>query len=201
MRSACLQLLVLAAAGLAAVPVAAQRDEMLYDSGNAFVRACSSVSKASKETTDAEDTLNVGCIAYVRGLSDGIKAERYRVIVLDRTKTSEPFFCEKKVDELEGGQAVRILLKYIRNNPETANNPVGALFMFAMREAFPPCPESSKTSSTPRPSAQPARQLSSGHLTEISFSGWNAASEKNSHEDFRRAGKNCASMPPVPAHG
>jgi hypothetical protein len=36
---------------------------------------------------------------------------------------------------------VRILLKYIRDNPEKAHQPVGALFMFAMREAFPPCPE------------------------------------------------------------
>jgi hypothetical protein len=63
------------------------------------------------------------------------------VIVLDPTKSSPPFVCEKKTDELEQGRTVKILLKYIRNNPETANQPVGALFMFAMREAFPPCPE------------------------------------------------------------
>jgi hypothetical protein len=131
--------LLFVTACLAVVPATAQRDEMLYDSGNAFVRACSSVAKSAKETTDVEDTLNVGCIAYVRGLADGVKAERYRVIVLDQTKISDQFFCDKKVDELEGGQAVKILLKYIRNNPETANDPVGALFMFAMREAFPPC--------------------------------------------------------------
>jgi hypothetical protein len=138
MRNIYLLLLLVVVACLAVVPVETQ-GEMLYDSGNAFVRACSSVSKS--KTTDTEDILNVGCLAYVRGLSDGAKAERVRVIVLDPTKRSAEFFCEKKTDELEQGQTVQILLKYIQNKPETADQPVGALFMFAMREAFPPCPE------------------------------------------------------------
>lgn len=126
MRNACLLLLLVMAGWLFAVVPAAARDEMLYDSGNAFVRACSSLSKS--KTTDVEDVLNVGCLAYVRGLSDGVKAERVRVIALDPTKRSESFFCEQQTDELEQGQTVKILLKYIQNNPETAHQPIGALF-------------------------------------------------------------------------
>jgi|HubBroStandDraft_6_1064221.scaffolds.fasta_scaffold188667_3 hypothetical protein len=132
---------LLAVAGCRAVVPAAARDEILYDSGNAFTRECSSMTKQTTEMTGAEINSNVKCAVYVKGVFDGIQAERTRVSVLDQTKVSTAFFCEDSFNDAENGQVVRILLKYIRDNPEKANQPVGALFMFAMREAFPPCPE------------------------------------------------------------
>jgi hypothetical protein len=131
--------LLLVVTGCLAIVPAAARDEILYDSGNAFARECSSMSKQTTEMTGAEINSNVQCAVYVKGLFDGIQAERTRVSVLDQAKVSTAFFCEDRFNDTENGQVVRILLKYIRDNPEKANQPVGALFMFAMREAFPPC--------------------------------------------------------------
>jgi hypothetical protein len=102
------------------------------------------MNKQTTEMTGVEINSNVQCAVYVKGIFDGIQAERTRVQVLDQTKVSPEFFCEDRFNDTENGQVVRILLKYIRANPEKANQPVAALFMFAMREAFPPCPPLSK---------------------------------------------------------
>ena len=123
-----------------AIPAAAQQEEAFYDSGNAFARDCSSSSKQTTEMTNAEINENVKCAVYVKGIFDGIQAERTRMLVSDPTKVSPAFFCEERFNHTENGQLVRILLKYIRDNPAKADEPVAALFMFAMREAFPPCP-------------------------------------------------------------
>jgi hypothetical protein len=131
-------LLLLLAITATVIPASCQREEAFYDSGNAFARECSSMSKQTTEMTSAEINLNVKCAVYVKGLFDGILAER--VLVLDQTRASPAFFCEDRFNDTENGQVVRILLKYIRDNPEKANQLVSALFMFAMREAFPPCP-------------------------------------------------------------
>jgi hypothetical protein len=132
--------LLLLVAMTTVIPATGQREEAFYKSGNTFARDCFSMSKQTTEMTTVEINLNVKCAVYVRGLFDGIQSERTRVVVRDPTKVSPAFFCEENFNDVENGQVVRILLKYIRDNPAKADEPVGALFMFAMREAFPPCP-------------------------------------------------------------
>ncbi len=136
MRNNCLLLLL---SITTVIPATGQRVVAFYDSGNTFARDCSSMTKQTTEMTGSEINLNVKCAVYVKGLFDGIQAERTRVLVRDPTKVSPAFFCEERFNDVENGQVVRILLKYIRDNPAKADEPVGALFMFAMREAFPPC--------------------------------------------------------------
>ena len=116
-----------------------QENERFYNSGNAFARACSPVNKQTAEMSATEISEGVKCAVYVKGLFDGIQAERTRVQVTEPGRTTKAFFCEESFTETENGQVVRILLKYIKENPEKAHQPVSALFMFAMREAFPPC--------------------------------------------------------------
>jgi hypothetical protein len=132
-------LLLIAAMMCVTIPAECERRQSFYDSGNAFARECSSMNKQTTEMTGAEINEGVKCAVYVKGLFDGIQAERTRLLVTDPAKASPAFFCEEKFNEVENGQIVRILLKYIRDNPDKAEQPVAALFMFAMRDAFPPC--------------------------------------------------------------
>jgi hypothetical protein len=137
-RNAFSLLLLVVAVCLA--PAAAQ-DEMLWDSGNAFVRFCSSMDKPSKEGTGAENLQNAVCASYVSGLDDGVQLELSVFRVESKAKITGKYCYSGGIEGIEQGQIVRILLKYIRNNPEKAHDPVPVLFLLAMQEAFPPCPE------------------------------------------------------------
>jgi hypothetical protein len=122
------------------VPVSVEAEnEDLSDSGNAFVRFCSLVDKSSKERTDVEDIQIAACASYVLGLNQGIQSEIAFLRVERKDKIPSPY-CSSDYSGKEQGQVVRILLKYIRNNPENADSPTAVLFQLAMREAFPPCP-------------------------------------------------------------
>jgi hypothetical protein len=122
-------LLLLVAASLAVLPVEAA-DEGFWTSGNAFVRYCSSIDKDSRDSVEMQQKAT--CASYVMGLDDGAFL---RVAGLPDI---EPYCYKGGTEGLEQGQIVRILLKYIRNNPEKADQIVPALFLSAMRQAFPP---------------------------------------------------------------
>ena len=135
MRNACLLSLVLIGLGAASVHA---DDEMLWESGNAFVRFCSVIDKPSNN--QAEVAQGAVCATYVRGLSDCIALEAAFLSAEDKTNAGKPY-CSQETSGVEEGQKVRILLKYIRNNPEKAHLPAPILFTYAMREAFPACPK------------------------------------------------------------
>jgi hypothetical protein len=113
-------------------------DKTLMDSGNAFVRLCSSMEKldADKEMAEFERVQVMGCAAYVQGLSDGMVFESG---FMENGKIKAPLpYC--LAEGVEVGQKVRITLKYIRDNPAKAHLPTRVLFFYAMGQAFPPCP-------------------------------------------------------------
>jgi Rap1a immunity proteins len=80
------------------------------------------------------------CTAYVMGLGDGIVTESSYAGASLGGKVKTPY-CEADTYGMEQGQRVRVLLKYIRNHPEKAHLPTAILYISAMGDAFPPCPE------------------------------------------------------------
>jgi hypothetical protein len=112
--------------------MSAQTSELVDTSGNAFVRLCSAIDK--ENGTDEETRNLIMCLGYVSGFVDAL--DSYSVFREALTKQKEhKLFC--KPEEIERGQVVRIVLKYIRNHPEHAHGPTGVLFIGALREAYP----------------------------------------------------------------
>jgi hypothetical protein len=106
------------------------------ESGNAFLRDCSVVEKV--ERTNAEETRAVGCVMYIRGALAGAAYEEGRMEGLYKHPvTSSHCFPEAGV---EADQLVRIILKYVRDNPAKAHELTIGQVMSALCEAFP-CPK------------------------------------------------------------
>lgn len=138
MRNCLALLMVIVGTYLAAAPATlAGDDENLSDSGNAFVRTCSATENSSTAFTDPRATV---CAAYVMGLSEGVVIESSYAKASSGEKAPAPY-CLADTYEVEHGQKVRILLKYIRNNPEKAHMATAGIFINAMGDAFPPCPQ------------------------------------------------------------
>lgn len=133
--------MVVIGARLAAAPaVRAGTDENLSDSGNAFVRACSVIENPSS-ASDPQQVAATACSAYVMGLSEGIAIESSFAGAKSGSGRASIPYCLADTYEVEQGQKVRIILKYIRNNPETAHMVTAGIFINAMGDAFPPCPQ------------------------------------------------------------
>jgi hypothetical protein len=101
-------------------------------SGNAFLRVCSSVEHDIQ--TQIEMGYVVSCAAYITGFIDGVKfGTSYAA---DKTGKKIPsLLCFP--DEVETGQIMKILLKYIRDNPAEAHQRTDILLVNALRQAFP----------------------------------------------------------------
>jgi Rap1a immunity proteins len=130
MRNVCLVWVVLIVC-LASVSVHAQATEELWDSGNAFLQWCHVADKSSGEMTSSELCYAMDCISYINGLEDGV------LLQLDLSHSSgqaDPYCVSPGVTK---GQPLRILLKYIRDNPATAHLPTAVLFGKAMQQAYP----------------------------------------------------------------
>jgi hypothetical protein len=115
----------------------AQKVEVLpfVASGNSFLRDCSVVNK--ENTTLGEDTGSVACLLYVGGVMQGAELGSGVTRFEAKPMVLPKLFC--RPENVEMLQAVRIVLKYIRENPEKANNETAALIIMAIREAYP-CP-------------------------------------------------------------
>jgi len=112
-------------------------DAPLSESGNAFLRDCSSVDRPSSEhKTDLELMKSAVCASYVDGLDGGIRVEVDLINRDGRAKATQPYCLDPSVS---AGQIVRILTKYIRDNPARAHWPTPILYLSAMEQAFP-CP-------------------------------------------------------------
>lgn len=109
------------------------------ESGNALLRDCSVAEKEGR--TSAEETRDVGCVMYVRGAMAGAAYEEGRVEGLYKHPVASSY-CLPETG-VEADQLVRIVLKYVRDNPAKAHKLTIGLVMAAFREAFP-CPEPKK---------------------------------------------------------
>jgi len=142
MRRLFLSVAIIMTTLLAAGPaVMAEKPENLTDSGNEFVRVCSFMENSDPASTDYPHLMEGAlCTAYLMGLADGIVIESSYAEARFGLKISAPY-CVRDTYGMEQGQRVRILLKYIRNHPEKAHLPTAGLYINAMGDAFPPCPE------------------------------------------------------------
>jgi hypothetical protein len=104
-------------------------------SGNSFLRDCSVVNK--EKTTPGEDTKSVACLLYVGGVMQGAELGSGITRFQAKPMSLPKLFC--RPENIELLQLVRIVLKYIRKNPEKANEGTAALIIMALREAYP-CP-------------------------------------------------------------
>lgn len=121
---------------LAALPVCAEdKFQIPRSSGNAFLQTCSAVDKPTEAMTSIEMLHGNICLAYIVGLVDGVSLQ----VDLSRVSSHAELFPYCLSDEVGNGQLVRVLLKYIRDNPAKAHLPTATLFGMAMKEAFP-CP-------------------------------------------------------------
>lgn len=112
--------------------VTAQTSELPDQSGNAFVRVCSAIEK--DEHTDLETLHVLSCMSYVSGFVQGVFWEAEFVRINTNKEMRKPF-CRPK--DVENAQLVKVVLKYIRDNPEEANEPTAVLIISALAKAYP----------------------------------------------------------------
>jgi len=107
-------------------------EEVLEESGNAFLRQCSVVEK-DYDLTSADKSNQMACAAYVSGFVEGVSA----AITFSRSKGESPSSPYCTDSDMEAGQLVRVVLKYIRSHPETAQLRTFVLVTRAFQAAYP----------------------------------------------------------------
>ena len=107
--------------------------EYPYESGNAFLRLCSVIEQVQR--TNGENQTGVGCVSYIAGFVDGVETGNLTTTVQMKPTTVPQPFC--RPEGVENGQLVKIVLKYIRENPEDAHHSTGLVAMWAFQKAFP----------------------------------------------------------------
>ncbi len=113
----------------------AQTQEFPEDSGNAFVRLCSAADEPGNSSFSNEQVVvAMDCMAYVRGVVDGIELSS-RLAEFKTKQNALKLFC--RPDNVEGGQMVRIVLRFIRDHPERAQFLTEILILKSMENAFP----------------------------------------------------------------
>jgi len=114
------------------LPLYTQTLESPDTSGNAFARVCSAMDRDNKNQVEFLQTMS--CVFYVNGFADGV--EREASFAEDKTARRVPkAFC--RPDVAENGQLVRVVLKYIHDNPEQAHEVTMHLMVRALAKAFP----------------------------------------------------------------
>jgi hypothetical protein len=119
---------------LLAVPLAAQTREYPEDSENAFLRVCSVFDNNTDRlpATEAESVFR--CLGYVGGFASGVVHEQRFGETATGHKVPAAFCVQDGVEEL---QMIRIVLKYIRDNPADAHLSTPVLIIAALRKAYP----------------------------------------------------------------
>jgi hypothetical protein len=108
-------------------------DGAFWESGNDFVRYCSSIEKGDVAIDLTELTRGMHCMGYIQGLSAGV-AETITFGTEKGYAVPVPFCIPEGV---EVKQSVIIVLKYIRDHPEKAHIQASTLAMAALQKAFP----------------------------------------------------------------
>ena len=116
----------------------AQTEETLETSGSAFLRICSVVDKGDdmEHLSIDQKMALTSCLKYVSGFTNGVEAEMLFVKNATRRGTHAPFCVPESVENI---QMVRVVLKYIRDNPAAARRKTNSLIMFSLGERYP-CP-------------------------------------------------------------
>jgi hypothetical protein len=107
------------------VMVCAQNDDTtinFYETGNEFLRLC-------EAPTSHE--LSLACTAYVHGVTQGANAA-YQI---SSVPLKHPLFCFAPTVTL--GQVKNVVIKFVKTNPEKANDPTELLIIRATSDAFP----------------------------------------------------------------
>lgn len=112
--------------------VSAFGEEPLEQSGVAFLRICSVVER-DHDLTMADKANKMECGAYISGFVEGASA----AITFSRTKGESPSSLYCTESDVEAGQLVRVVLKYIRANSQTAQLRTYVLVTRAFQAAFP----------------------------------------------------------------
>lgn len=107
-------------------------EEVLEESGNAFLRQCSVVER-DHDLTSADKSNQMVCAAYVSGFVEGASA----AITFSQSKgeSTSSLYCTDSNTETR--RLVRVVLKYIRSHPETAELRTFVLVTRAFQEAYP----------------------------------------------------------------
>ena len=116
----------------------AQTKESLETSGNVFLRICSVVDKEQNmEHLSVDQKVAVmSCLNFVSGFTNGVEVEMQFVENATKQSTHAPFCVPESVEDI---QMVRVVLKYIRDNPAAAHRKTNSLIMFSLGERYP-CP-------------------------------------------------------------
>jgi hypothetical protein len=117
-------------------PLFAQSEERLETSGSAFLNICSVVDKANDmgHLSVEQRVALVSCLNYVSGFIHGVDAEMRFVKNATKQSTHAPFCVPESAKHI---QAVRVVLKYIRDNPAAARRTTNSLIMFSLAEVYP----------------------------------------------------------------
>jgi hypothetical protein len=108
----------------------------LYDSGNDFLSECSALERANDSNlTHLDMAKNVQCLSYVQGSIDGAFYENARIGMTGKAKAPPLPYCLP--EDVSGIQLARVVLKYVRNNPEKAHMATVVLVFMALEDAFP----------------------------------------------------------------
>jgi Rap1a immunity proteins len=102
--------------------------------GNGFVRDCADIDAQRGEITDRSLANIAVCTGYMMGLHDGISVMVAVANQSNKTAIKVPFCLP---DSVTLGQEVRVVLKYVRANPEKAHMDTSVLAIKALEEAFP----------------------------------------------------------------
>lgn len=114
----------------------AQTEEALETSGNAFLRICSVVEKedAMEHLSVDQKVALMSCLNYVSGFTSGVDVEMRFVKNATKRSTHAPFCVPEGVKRI---QMVRLVLKYIRDNPLAAHRNTNSLIIFSLGERYP----------------------------------------------------------------
>jgi len=126
---------LLSSLGLRGSYASAQTQEFPFTSGNAFLRLCSVVEK--EQRTTAETQQGAGCLLYISGFVEGAEIGHTATKVQTKQENLPGPFC--RPDNVETAQLVKIVLKYVRENPEDAHQRTGLVALWAFQKSFP-CP-------------------------------------------------------------
>lgn len=134
-RIACALVVAVLVVPLGARNAEPHADEQVWDSGNAVLSMCHELGKPSAELTTIQMEHANWCMAYLNGVSDGVRLE----ITLSNESGTPLLLPYCVPPDAKKIQEYLVLIKYVQDNPAQAHLPTATLFGRAMKAAFP-CP-------------------------------------------------------------
>ena len=99
---------------------------LCFDSGNDFLRECRPALKERSDLTGLEKVSAPYCLGYVSGFGDGFALG----------EIENPTVCLPKTG-IETGQALRIVIKSMEDNPQDLHRAARILVFRALYDSFP----------------------------------------------------------------